>query len=55
VKRHHEIVRISLHPRDLNVSSFRSHISAIISGARASKFESATYSDVVAGLTAQNV
>jgi predicted deacetylase len=55
VKRHHNIVRLSLHPRDLEVRSFRSHISAIISAAMALNFESTTYSEVVADETAQNV
>jgi predicted deacetylase len=55
VKRKHNIVRLSLHPQDLGIRSFRSHISEIISGAIALNFETATYSDVVAARTAQNV
>lgn len=55
VKRNHDIVRLSLHPQDLEVRSFRSHISAIISAAMALNFESTTYSEVVAHQTARNV
>jgi predicted deacetylase len=46
-KRNHRIVRLSLHPRDLTVSSFRSNISAIISQAALLQFQSTTYRDLV--------
>jgi predicted deacetylase len=52
--RNHRIVRLSLHPGDLAVTSFRSHISAIISQA-ALQFESTTYRDLVADETKYDV
>jgi uncharacterized protein len=54
-KRNHDVVRLSLHPHDLAVKPFRSHISAIISSAIGLGFQSTTYSDLVADWTSQNV
>src|SRR5262249_17363542 len=42
-KRRHGVVRLSLHPFDLTVRLFRSHISAIISRATSLQFQSTTY------------
>src|SRR5262249_24291974 len=45
-KRDHSVVRLSLHPFDITVRLFRSHISAIISQATLLQFQSTTYRDL---------
>jgi predicted deacetylase len=47
VKRHHHVVRLSLHPHDLTVSAFRTQISGILSSASYLGFHSTTYRDFV--------
>jgi predicted deacetylase len=47
LKRHHQVVRLSLHPNDLTVGSFRSQISRILSSASYLGFHSTTYRDLI--------
>jgi predicted deacetylase len=54
-KRNHRVVRLSLHPQDLTVKAFRSHIAALISSAAARGFDPTTYSDFVTKQTRQDV
>jgi predicted deacetylase len=46
-KRGHQVVRLSLHPHDLTVGSFRTQISAIITCANSLGFNSTTYRDLI--------
>ncbi len=48
VKRSDDVVRLGIHPRDLEVPAFRNQISAILLEAIGLEFKATTYRDLVA-------